>query len=209
MANSSIDICSQALTLLGEGTILSFDEDSDAAEICAQLYEDEVLSLLGAYPWRFARVRETLAKDGAFTPTNEWTYGYTLPVLNTTRVDHAVEVFNSAQAGARPVTAYEIQGTHILTDEETVIISYVKRVDEVLWPGWFVRLAAAAVAAKIALPITDKRSYAEHWERVAFGGPSDGGMGGLMAMAIKADSRGGPSHSLFDAGDPISATRFG
>ena len=209
MANSSIDICSQALTLLGEGVIHSFDENSDAAEICNQLYEDEILSLLSAYPWRFARVRETLAKDGAFTPKNEWSYGYSLPVLNTTRADHAIEVFNSNQAGATPITDYEIQDTHILTNEETVIISYVKRVDEVLWPGWFVKLAAAAVAARIALPITDKRSYSEHWERVAFGGASDGGMGGLMAMAIKADSRGGPSRSLFDAGDPITAVRFG
>lgn len=209
MANSSIDVCSQALTLLGEGTIVSFDEDSDAAEICNQLYEPEVVALLARYPWRFARVRLALVKDGAFTPASEWKYGYTLPPLNTDRVDHAIEVFNSNQPGAIPITRYEIQGNRILTDEETVIISYIKRVDEDEWPEWFVRLAATAVAARIAVPITDKQSLAEYWRKEAFGNPSDANHGGLMAEAIKADSRGGPSPSIYDAGDAITGARFG
>lgn len=209
MTDSRIDIANQALARLGEDPISAFDEDTFAAAKVALLYEPTILSLLSAKDWFWARVRATLAEDAAADTPSGWDRGFLLPSLRTDRVGPPLSVYSSAMTGAPASFAYEIKGKWLFTNATTCVIEYTQRKNEAYWPGYFVALAAEAVAATLALPITENASKEEFHRAVAFGSPSDAGRGGLFHVAEAADDSGDPSRGLLDDDDPIWAARFG
>lgn len=209
MASSREDIASQALARLGEPAISSFSEATDTAEKVNQLYEPEILNLLSRYQWQWASKRAALSIDGAISPANEWQYGFALPAARTEIVGHPYRVYNSTQLNAPEIFDYEIEGQHILTNETTIVIEYTQRKTESLWPGYFERLAVEAVAATLALPITENASKEEWHTAKAFGTASENYEGGLFGVAMRADEVGAPPRSLLDESDPITGARFG
>lgn len=209
MADSKEDVASQALARLGEPSISSFDEDSDAAEKVNRLYEPTVLSLFSSYNWKFATTRKALSEDAAGVPLNEWIRGFLMPPLRTDRVGNPLMVFNSTRPHARPVFDYELEDRWILTNENVCVISYIRRTNESQWPGYFVELAVEALASRFALPITENQGKEEHHERVAYGNPSEKRRGGLMGAAMAADAQGNPTPSLLDDFDVMASARFG
>jgi hypothetical protein len=209
MADSKEDIASQALTRLGEGTISSFDEDTETAESVAQLYEPTILSLLARYPWRWAKARSVLSKDGAVTPANEWRFAFLMPTARIDRAGAPLAVFNSTSLRAPEVFDWELEGKHIFTNFDTIVIEYIARKPESEWPGYFIELAREALAAALALPVTENASKEEFHSVKAFGSASEKMEGGLMGAAIRADARSHPTPSLLDASDPITEARFG
>ena len=209
MASSKEDIASQALARLGEPAISSFDEDTETAEKVKQLYEPTILGLLSRYQWQFAAKRATLSIDGAINPANEWTYGFALPSSRTEIVGNPYRVYNSTALRAPEVFEYEIEQRHILTNYTTLVIEYTQRVTESRWPGYFERLACEAVAAVLALPVTENASKEEWHTAKAFGTASENFEGGLFGVAMRADEMGAPLRSLLDESDPITGARFG
>lgn len=209
MADSNVDVASQALARLGEPAISSFEEDSDTAEKVNQLYEPTILQLLGSHDWSFATKRAVLAEDAAGLPTNEWRRAFLLPTLHTDRVGKPLRVFNSTEVGAPVVFLYEIQQRWLFTDETAAVIEYIWRVPESQWPGYFHTLAIEALAATLALPVTENASKEQHHRIVAYGSPSEFGRGGLFRTATAADAVGDPTRSLLDQHDPIWSARFG
>jgi hypothetical protein len=206
---TNIRIASQALARLGEPSISAFDEDSDTAEKVSLLYESTILSLFSSYDWRFAMTKVELEIDATAAPVNRWTRGFLLPTLNTDRVGPPHKVYNTAEIGSRVTWDYEIQERWIMTNETQIVIEYIKRQPESVWPGYFVKLAIEAVAAALALPVTENQSKDEYHNAIAFGSPAFKGRGGLMAVAMEADANGNPTRSLLDDDDPIGAARFG
>lgn len=206
---SAIDVASQALARLGEPSISSFTEDTEAAEKVNQLYEPTVLQLFGQANWSFATERATLQIDGAKTPVNEWRYAYLMPTLRSVRVGKPRGVFNSTNLRAPQVFDYEVQGRWIFADYTTVVIEYVKRMPESQWPGYFHTLAIEALAATLALPVTENASKEQLHRQLAYGNPSEGGRGGLFKVASDADATGDPTRSILDDHDPIAQARFG
>lgn len=209
MADSKEDVASQALARLGEPAISSFEEDSETAEKVKQLYEPTVLQLLSSYNWRFATKRAELPEDAAAVPINEWERAFLLPALRTERVGQPLSVFNSKSISAPNVFEYERQGRWILTNYKTCVIEYIWRVPENLWPGYFHTLAIEALAATLALPVTETATKEEFHRNVAYGTPGQNGHGGLFAVATQADTTGQPTESLLDDYDLLAATRFG
>lgn len=209
MADSKEDVASQALARLGEPPISSFEESTDTAEKVAQLYESTILSLLGKYDWNWASTRKALEIDGALTPVNEWRSAFLMPTLRTDRVGNPIRVYNSTALRAPEIFNYELEGKHILTNESSIVIEYIQRKAESLWPGYFEELAVEALAARLALPITETASKEEWHTAMAFGTPSEGREGGLFGSAMRADSRFTPTIGLLDASDPITQSRFG
>ena len=207
--SSREDIASAALARLGEPPLSDLDEPSDAARRVRQLYELTVLSLLSSYRWTWATVRTPLQRDGAAVPRNEWRHAYRLPDLQTDRVGKPIELW--AERGSSPLVAgsYELEGDHVLCDQDGLIAVYVRRLHERQWPGYFANLAVEALAAKLALPITENASKEQHHLALAFGSPAEAGRGGLHRVATQADSVGNPTASLLDDHDPIVAARLG
>lgn len=209
MADSKEDVASQALARLGEPAISSFEEDSETAEKVNQLYEPTVLQLLSSYNWKFATRRKALSEDAAAEPINEWRRAFLLPDLKTDRVGQPLSVFASTAVSAPQVFDYEREGRWILTNYETCVIEYIWRVPESQWPGYFHTLAIEALAAVLALPVTETATKEEFHRAVAYGTPGQKGQGGLFAVATEADTTGQPTESLLDDFDMIAAARFG
>lgn len=198
--DTKLTICSDALISIGAAPISSFSESGDAVTVADRLYDDVRDQLLMQYPWSWSIKKSILARLVS-TPTTEWKYKYQLPgdILG---VPHAV--FLSSQAGARPVREWEIYGTELYCDYESVWIDYQYRVSESLFPEYFVRLLRAALAAEFAIPVTDSTGKADYWHRKAFGTPDENLRGGLMRVAMNIDG-GRPPQSFEDF--PLVAVR--
>ena len=209
MTDSREDVASQALARLGEPAIASFEEDTDAAEKVALLYEPTILQLLSSHDWSFATRRAVLPEDAAANPLNEWARGFLMPPLKTNRVGSPLMVFNSTSVGARPFFDYEVQGRWILTNATVIAIEYIYRVPESQWPGYFNTLAVEALAATLALPVTENASKDATHRAIAYGSPSHAGRGGLFSTATTADATGEPTRSLLDDNDFMTSVRFG
>lgn len=209
MSDPRVNIASQALARLGELQITSFEEDSDAAEKVRLMYEPLVQALFAAYIWQFALTRETLQEDAAAKPSSGWNRAFLMPELGAERVGSPRRVYGSAGIYARPLLHYDIWQRWVVTNSDTCVIEYVRRQPETLWPGYFTTLAVEALAARLALPVTENASKEEWHDRIAYGTPQENRKGGLMAAAMSADSTGTAPQSLLDDDDAMTAARFG
>ena len=202
--DTDVTICSHALTLLGENTISSFADGTVQANVCSELYPDIRDMCITMYPWSFSLAKSDLARSST-TPINEWTYAYPMPSDSITKIPRAV--FNSSGVGANPITiGWEVYQGEILTDQANITVDYQKRPLEAEMPSYFVQLVKYAVAMHIAEPVTDQMSKAQHWERVAFGNPSEGGRGGYFRQAAATDGMG--SGTTFIGDYPLIDTRL-
>lgn len=187
MATTDIDICAGALIRLGEPAISSFEDETDAATICAQVYPDLRDGILSMYPWRITMAKEQLAQLSA-APLNEWNYAYQLPsgmlALRT--------VMDSVGTTPNDVTEFEIFERQLHTDEAVIAVEYQFQADEADWPPYLVSLMIMAMAAEIAPSVTDQTNKEELWRTKAFGLPGERMQGGFFAVAKRIDSQGSP-----------------
>jgi len=192
--DSALSVCSDALMLLGAAPISSFNDGTDEANVCDRLYSDIKNTTLQVYPWSFSFKKVALARTTA-TPVNEWTYEYQLP---SDRLGPPRAVFNSSQAGARPITSWEIYGDKILTDQTIVVIDYQTTIPESSMPTWFVQLLKYQMAWHLAEPITDQVSKTDYWKNIAIGSPAENGRGGFMRTAMNIDGQGNTPQAIED-----------
>lgn len=198
---SKFDICSSALMELGEDTISSFTASTAPSKICGQLYPEYIKYLLSLHPWKFTLKKVQLARLST-APTNEWTYAYQLPSdLLLMRA-----LYNSSDTSILPQTNYEIFQDEVYTDETSVYIDYQYQPDESEFPAFFLEFATAAMAAKLAMPITDDLKIEQSKVVRAFGSPSDNMNGGVFGAAKKLDSLQNPSPAIM--ADDLMAARF-
>jgi hypothetical protein len=145
---SGIAIASNALILLGHTSIASFDEGTAGAVIADNLYETSYLSLLSNHRWRFATKTVELAKL-VETPDNGFSYAYQLPG----------DLLYLQKTTAR---TYEIYGSKLYTNDNTITADYTYRVDEDKLPPYFTKMFEFFLASQFAVPLTgdmDKGSY--------------------------------------------------
>jgi hypothetical protein len=193
--DTDVSICSDALVMLGASVISSFDEGTPAATACSRLYPDLKDNLLSRYDWSWSMKKVQVARL-VTAPINEWKYAYQLPGNMLTGV-HAV--FDSNSDAARPINhGWEIYGSQLFTNLETVYIDYQDSVSEATMPPYFVRLLRIAMAAELAIVITDQVQKMDYLRTIAFGSPGENGRGGLFREATNIDSRGRLTKSIED-----------
>lgn len=78
MAQSAVDICNSALTLVGAATITSLSDNSPEARACSVQYDSTRRDELRKHPWNFAIKRVQLAPD-ATAPAFDFDYQFTMP----------------------------------------------------------------------------------------------------------------------------------
>ncbi len=162
MAVNETSVCNLALALLGQATIMSLNDESQAARFCSRLYAQTRDEVLQAHRWNFALKRATLAKlsDGQ---ESEWAYAYQLPV----DVLRVLELNGHAESDR----FFEIEGRRLLTDEVQAVIRYIRQVtDAVYFTPLFVEALSVKLASKLALPLMGSRTMADElaatYERV-------------------------------------------
>ncbi len=146
---SVVDICNGALNQLGATTILTLTEDSKNARLCNARYTQVRDSVFRSHPWNCLQKRLQLAADTA-TPAWGFTKQYTLPA-------DCLRVLTILDYDAD----YKIEGRKILTDNSTMKILYISRVED---PNEYDELLretlSAALAADIAYAITSSNPTA-------------------------------------------------
>ncbi|MEW5705085.1 MAG: hypothetical protein AB1781_10960 [Pseudomonadota bacterium] len=148
MSSSEIEICNLALTRLGHSAITAFSEASVGASLAKLHYANTRDAVLRAHPWNFAIRRVMLAQETT-TPAFEYTYQYALPAdfLKIVRTDLDAQGYS---------VDYRIEGRKLLTDEGTIGIEYIARIEDVAqFDPMFVDCLAARLAAEIGTKLTD------------------------------------------------------
>ena len=145
-ANSSIDIASRALVLIGSEPITSFDTASTEALVASNMYEDTVRATLSSARWRFA-TEQAVLNQLTDVPTGRFDIAHQLP--SDLLVLHGVTTNDR-------LIEYTVYGDKIFSDsttQDTLIADYTFRALENTWPSYFSLAVEYALASIFATAI--------------------------------------------------------
>ena len=152
-ATSDVQICSNALLLLGDETIASFDEGTTRATLCSNLWPTVRDAVLRSHPWNCAMVRVALAADTT-TPAFDWSYQFSLPgdflrVWTVGKDDQAL-------------VDWAVEGFKLLCDEAIAYFRYIKRLENAAaYDALLTRAMTTGMAKALAYPITKSMTTVE------------------------------------------------
>ena len=181
---TDIELCSNALLLIGAKTISSFTEGGAGAEVAANFYPLTYESLLTRHPWRFAVGQKVLSRL-VDTPVNTWAYAFQLPPDFLA----AIKIY--------PGSDYEIFEDMIYTNQTELALDYIFKPDEARLPPYFSETLELRLASKFAFPVTSNKSTAELYHAMFVE---------ALKFAKSKDSQGRPNTPIVDA--PFIESRF-
>lgn len=151
---SVVGICNNALIKIGHDTITALTENSKAARLCNQIYEDIRDAVFRAHPWNCLIDRVELAALTT-TPAFEYTYEYQLPA-------DCLRVLSVQEDDIE----FKIENRTLLTDEAEISIRYIKQeTDPNAYDALLREAVAARLAAELAIPLSDSTTLAATmWE---------------------------------------------
>ena len=160
MAESVVEIANVALMHLGEPTISSLTEGTDAADVVNARWATTRDEVLRDHHWNFAIKRSVLTKLVA-APAFGYDNQYQLPTdyLYALSIDENFHL-KDIQYGDR--FQYSIEGDRLLTDRDEVDLTYVrKETDPTKYDPLFVEAVAAKLAMNISFRITGSSSLTD------------------------------------------------
>jgi len=182
---SDIDISSNALTMIGAGSITSFDDPGAGAASAKTLYEPLLEALLTENYWRFAMKKQSLNRLSQ-TPLNEFKYAYQIPT-DSLKIEKVY-----------PRISYKIYRDLIYTDASSIEIDYVFKPDTSSLPAYFVLALTYKLASEFALSVTDDTQKNALYE---------GKHMAQLAKAFTADAQQYPQTPI--VGSPFTDVRNG
>jgi hypothetical protein len=181
---TKISMCSNALLLIGHGTISSFTEGGAGALVASNLYDSSYENLLTLHRWRFASGKVSLSRLTA-TPLNEWDYAFQLPA-NYMLINRVI-----------PQSDYEIFEDKIYSNQQTLDLDYVYKPAESELPAYFVKLVEYYLASQFSVPVTDNSTKGQLY---------DGMYQNQLRQAKFADASSRPPDAI--ASTPLWAARL-
>lgn len=180
---SSVSICSNALLALGAHPINDFDEDTDHARLCANLYPTVRNKLLRAHPWNCAIKRVVLS------PVFGYGYQFSLP-------GDLIRVLSVGEP--RDDIDYRIEGSRLLANVDVIRLRYIFRnEDESTWDAALVDVAEMMMQSKLAYAVTGSASLRDSLAQEA---------ALLLKQAKAVDGQEDPPEEL--GGYPTYESRF-
>lgn len=144
---TAISIASNALQLIGDSPISSFQDQGAGATVAKAFYETSYVALLAIHPWKFAK-RKISLNQLTEKPLNSYDYAYQLPT------DY-IKVITTY-----PVLDYDIYQDKIYTNANKLDLDYVARVDESFLPPLYREALEFYLASKWAIPVTENATNA-------------------------------------------------
>jgi len=146
-ASSWVEIANRALGRLGKGRIDNLTSGDDLVQYVNTFLGEAVESVLSARAWTLA-TRLQLARR-AVAPVYGYAYSYALPV----DLVNLVSVLTEGD--------YKVESDSILTDSETVYITYVPRpTDPATLPGYLKKAISTHLAFLLTTPLTSSDAMA-------------------------------------------------
>jgi len=188
---TGVSICSAALLQLGKSPINDFNEDSDTARLCSNLYPVERDSILRENDWNCAIKRVILAPL-ADAPAFGFPAQFALPgdFLRLRAVgDYYV--------GTPNCQAFRVEGRRILASGTMLPVTYIWRNDqEATWDSKLVELMVARMLWKLAYPVTASTSLRDELKTE---------YQQMARLARAVDAQENPSEALSDDYTLLSA----
>jgi hypothetical protein len=186
MAESEVQICNKALISVGASTITALTDESKEGRTCNALYtmcRDYVLRDVAP---NFAVRRVALAQL-TFTPTFNYAYAYQLPVdcmrvMNTDDKEYIWRIESYSSGGET--------GKILVTDEATIRIRYVSRIeDPQLHDAMFDEALATYLASELAYPLVNSNTLKEQrWNEYVIKLAASRGVDSMEHTLDNADS---------------------
>ena len=183
---TSIDIASNALILIGDNPINSFDDPGAGGTVAANLYPETKKRLLSEHPWSFAFKQQRLNRLSQ-TPDDKTGYQYAFQLPTD-----MIRLWNTQDH-----SNYLIIGNLLYSNQTSLLATYIYDVDEVSLPPHFVKTLEYTLASDFAISVTEDNEMSAIME-----GKAD--MYKAKAMAI--DSQNRPQVPIIDS--PLLDVRF-
>ncbi len=159
MSFSSISLCSKALVKIGAMPIASFVEESAEARVANQLYDNVCRSLLASYPWRFALSQKKLNRLDE-TPVADYRYAYQIPA-------DVLRIISAGTGLRGKGISYRVYQNQLHTDADSVVLTYIARLNEAYFPDFFVEVLVNHLAVAFCLPLTESTNRLEYMTKLA------------------------------------------
>jgi len=163
MPLSDVGLCARALLRVGARPILSFDDDTNEAEIAGALYAPLRDSLLSSYPWRSATVRQTLLPINPDTYADHvpaGVYRYALP----NDFLRALSVHSNANGGG---ISYRLVGNTLEVESDTAVLVYLRELDASEMTPYIQQALMSLLSAEFCLSLTDDPARADFFYQQA------------------------------------------
>lgn len=144
MSISKTSLANIALEKLGQPTILSVEDDSEAARLVNDIFDQTLDEELEEHDWSFARGRAQLAAETT-TPAFGWNYSHVMPA--SPYCLHVLSEHNGYD--------YTIEGRNLLSDDTPLQIIYTYRVTDLNHlSAVFRKMFCYRLASEMALKLT-------------------------------------------------------
>lgn len=180
-----VEICSNALLLLGHTPISSLDEPGAGALLSKNLYESTYLNFLSLNSWNFAKKHTGLNRLSETPDHPNYQYQYQIPA-DYVRIQTVI-----------PISDYFIFEDRIYSNHQDLTLDYYYNVREELLPPYAVRAMEYSMASILAMPLTVDPSKAELYAQL---------FQRQLLSAMSIDGQGVPSQGWSDT--PITDVRF-
>lgn len=151
MAATDVEICANALVLVGDKPISSFDSNQGLrADVARNLYPNIRDATFRLHPWNCARKRVSLAPL-AQAPAYGWAYQFQLPA----------DFLRVVLIGTDPTEniEYEIEDGKLLSDNTEIKLKYIYRNEVVTtYDSLFTQALIAHCAWAFAYPLTKSQA---------------------------------------------------
>ena len=146
---SKVDIANEALLMLGANSITSFTDNDSNAVLVNRFFDGERDAVLRSHRWNCAIATANLASL-ATAPIIDWAFKFTLPTD-----PYCLRVLDVRTVSGDIKLDHAIQGRELLTEESTVDITYIQRLeDATLFDALLHQAIVFRIAWKLAYPIT-------------------------------------------------------
>lgn len=134
--------------MIGSKIIASFEEETELAQHCRDIYDQTRRALLRDHPWSCARKRTILAPVVTY-PSFGYSHAFPLPHDYILILDANTE-------------QYEVESRHILANAEELCLVYIFDNDnEQTWDALLVEALSLKLASKMCKPITGSDAAGE------------------------------------------------
>ncbi len=159
MAYTNISLCSNALLKIGAESITSYEDGTVEAEVSAKLYPVIRDGLLSSYPWSFA-VGQCRLPRLADVPAADYRYAYQLP-------DDFLRVISAGSGERGRGAEYRLFENRLHTNSGNIMLTYIFRPDESMFPAYFCEALIARLASEFCLPLTESTTRAELLRKIS------------------------------------------
>lgn len=160
VADSSLEVASNALYLIGADGITDFAASTSEAKVANALYEDIIQTSFASFRWRFATTQMDLTRLTT-APKGRFSASYHIPASCVTVIGVTI---NDA------LIKYDIYGNKIFCDadaSDTVVLDYVQRAPESNWPSYFTTAIEFTLAGSFAISLARDAQLAQLMEQKA------------------------------------------